>query len=111
MDGITVTVTSKTTTTNVLGDGTTTTSSTTIAGVMYAPRGSQEATNNDSPRVYTAASLYFADGLPSGVLLDSNDTITIATTDPLIDGTYQVDGIPGYWGGPVEVAISRTGGV
>lgn len=108
---ITVTVSSTTTTEDNLGDTTTETTTTTVDRVLFAPRSSQERTDSTQPAVYTAASLYFRGGLPAGVLLDSDDTITVADVHPLIDGTYQVEGIPAYWGGPVEVAVTRTRGV
>lgn len=109
---ITVTIVSTTTTDeNDLGDTSTDTNEVTVDGVMFAPRSSQERTNSREPAVYTAASLYFGNGLPDGVALDSDDEIRIADVSSLIDGTYQVEGIPGYWGGPVEVAVTRTGSV
>lgn len=107
---ISVTVVSTVTTGDVLGDSTATTTRT-DARALYAPRASQEGTDSHSPKVYVAASLYFVDGLPDGVTLDSDDTVVITDVHPLVDGTYQVEGIPGYWGGPVEVAVTRTGGV
>lgn len=107
---ITVTVVSSTSTPDPYGDATTTTGETTLNGVLFAPRSSQERVDSRSPAVITAAALYI-DSLPSGVTLDSNDSIRIFDVHPLIDGTYQVEGIPGFWGGPVEVAIKRTGGV
>lgn len=106
MRTISVTVVSSTTTGDRYGDTTTTTTETPIDGVLFAPRSSQERTDNRSPAVITAAALYF-DALP--VTLDSDDVIRIEDVDPLVNGTYQVEGIPGYWAGPVEVAIKRTG--
>lgn len=108
---VTVTVKSNTTTTDALGDGTTSTATSSIPGVLYAPRSSQESVGTRSPKVYVAASLYFVAGVPSDVSLNADDTIVITAAHPMIDGTYQVDGVPGYWGGPVEVAITRTGEV
>lgn len=106
---ISVTVISSSTTEDKYGDATTTATEEPLSGVLFAPRSSQERTDNTSPAVITAASLYIPGGLPDGVTLDSDDTIRISDVHPLIDGTYQVEGIPGYWAGPVEVAIKRTG--
>lgn len=108
---ITVTIISRAATRDKYGDETVTTTQTVVPRVLFAARGSQERASMTQPTVYQAAALYFLAGLPDGVTLDSDDTITVAGVSPLVDGTYEVQGIPGYWGGPVEVAVTRTGGV
>lgn len=106
-----VTVRTTTTTGDQYGDSTTTVVERTVDRVLYAPRSSQERTDNRTPTVYVAGAFYFLAGLPAEVTLDSDDAIVVAGVHPLVDGTYQVEGIPGYWNGQVEVAVNRTGGV
>jgi hypothetical protein len=94
---------------NDYGDTTVTEVRTTVERVLYAPRSSTERTDPHSPAVLTAASLYFL----AGVTLDADDAIEITGVHPLVDGVYEVEGRPGYWGRlgdveGVEVAVNRV---
>lgn len=102
---ITVTLVSVVTTTDDLGDATETTTSTTYDAVRLAPRTSSERVDSRSPAIVTGATLYRRDAFP----VTPDDRIIIADQHPLIDGTWQVEGDPGYWGRGVEVAIKRVG--
>jgi hypothetical protein len=50
------------------------------------------------------------------VALDADDAIEITGVHPLVDGVYEVEGRPGYWGRlgdveGVEVAVNRVSAV
>ncbi len=104
---ITVTLHSVITTTDDLGDTTTMETSAAYDRVRFAPRSSSERTDPRAPAIITGATLYRRDTFPA----DSDDTIVIAGQDPMIDGTWQVEGQPGYWGRGAEVAIKRAAAV
>lgn len=105
---ITVTVVSSTATGDQYGDSTSTQTRVDVPHALFAPRSSQERTSNAVPAVYTAGAVYLTAGLPTGATLDADDLIEIADVNPMIDGTYKVEGIPGFWDGKVEVAVTRT---
>lgn len=109
---ISVVVVSSESTDDDYGNSTTTETRTLVRRVLYAPRSSNERVDPRSPAVLTAASLYFLDG----VTLDADDSIEITEVHPLVDGVYEVDGRPGYWGRigdveGVEVAVNRVSDV
>lgn len=101
---ISVTVVSVTTTKDPLGNTTTTETSTVYDKCRFAPRSSQERSDSRSPAVITGGTLYRRGELP----VDSDDRIVISGQSDLIDGTWQVEGDPGYWGRGTEVAIKRV---
>lgn len=101
---ISVTLVTVTTTDDGLGNTTETTAETTYDRVRFAPRSSSERTDPRSPAVITAASLYRRGEFPAATA----DRIVIAGESDLIDGTWQVEGEPGYWGRGTEVAIKRA---
>lgn len=101
---ITVTLVTVTETLDDIGGGTESPSSTAYDAVRFAPRGSSESTNNDTPRVITSAALYRRGEFP----VNETDRIVIAGQHPLIDGTWKVQGDVGRWASGVEVAIQRT---
>lgn len=102
---ITVTLQSVTTVDDGLGNITETDTSQTYDRVRFAPRSSAERTDPRAPAVITGATLYRKGDFP----VTRADAVVIADVDPMIDGTWQVDGDPGYWGGVgIEVAITRT---
>lgn len=101
---ITVTLVSTTQTTDDLGNVTETSTSTTYDKVRFAPRSSSERTDSRSPAVITGATVYRRGEFPA----KAADRIVISAQNPLIDGTWQVEGDSGYWGAGVEVAIKRT---
>ena len=101
---ISVSVVSVTSTDDGLGNSTEDTVTTPYDRVRFAPRSSDERTDPRSPAVITAASLYRR----GEFLVDSNDRIIIAGESDLIDGTWQVEGAPGYWGRGTEVAVKRV---
>ena len=103
-DAITVTLVSATVTTDDLGDSTEEQTTQDIPGCLFAPRASSERADPRSPAVISGATLY----LPAGIAVRPTDYFVIAVGMPF-DGTWQVDGEPGYWGSAgVEVAIKRT---
>lgn len=101
---ITVTLVTVTTTDDGLGNTTETPTPTVYEGVRFAPRSSSERTSTRSPAVLTGATLYRRGSFPATPAA----RVIIAGQDPLIDGTWQVEGDPGYWGAGIEVAIQRT---
>lgn len=102
---ISVTLVTVTATDDGLGNLTETTTEATYDKVRFAPRASSERTDSRSPAVITGASLYRRGEFPAA----RADRIVIAGVSDLIDGTWQVDGEPGYWGRGTEVAITRAG--
>lgn len=109
MNNATVTLVSTTTTTDSHGDGTTETTSTTLAWALIAPRSSSERTDPHAPAVITAATLY----APYDTAIDSDDTVVVADHSPAMNGTWQVEGLPGAWGMDgwkpgLEVALTRA---
>lgn len=87
-----------------LGNTTETTTEVIYDKVRFAPRSSSERTDSRAPAVITAASLYRRGEFPAATA----DRIVIAGESDLIDGTWQVEGEPGYWGRGTEVAIKRV---
>jgi hypothetical protein len=102
---ITITVTSVTVTDDGLGNTTETTTNATVPGVLFAPRSSSERTDSRTPAVITGGTIYKRG---PGLTVDANDRITISGVSPMIDGTWQVEGEPGYWGAGTEVAVVRA---
>lgn len=105
-----VTVRSTTTTTDDLGDSTTETVDTTLDWALIAPRSSTERVDPRSPAVVTAASIYG----PFGTALNSDDVLIVSGHSPSMDGTWQVEGMPGDWSlngweAGFEVAVKRAG--
>lgn len=110
MNNATVTVVSVTTTTDAHGDETTTSSETTLDWALVAPRSSSERTDPHAPAVITAATLYG----PYETAINADDTVIVADHSPAMDGTWQVEGMPGPWGMDgwrpgLEVALRRAG--
>lgn len=102
---ITVTLQSVTVTTTDVGDSSEVTTSADYDGVRFAPRSSSERTDSRAPAVLTGATLYRRGEFPA----TPNARVIITAQHPLIDGTWQVEGEPGYWGVGVEVAVKRVG--
>lgn len=91
-----------------LGDGTTTTTSTTVTGVLFAPEGLREQTGNDRAAVVGEASLFGQ--LPT---VDANDTVVHDSSccdgGNFLHGTWQVVGGSHGWGrGDKAIPIRRT---
>lgn len=105
MSTITVTLVSVTTTRDKYGDETYTEARQDYDGVRFAPRSSQERVDPRSPAVITAAALYRRGG---DFPVDRADRIEITGQSEFIDGSWQVEGDPGYWGRGIEVAIKRA---
>lgn len=110
LSNCTVTVRSVTTTTDNLGDSTTTTADTVLDWALIAPRSSTERTDPRAPAVVTAASIYG----PFGTSLNADDVLIVAGHSPSMDGTWQVEGMPGDWSlngwkPGFEVAVKRAG--
>lgn len=101
---ISVSLISTTTTEDDYGDSTETTSSATYDRVRFSPRASSERRDNRAPAVITGATLYRRGDFP----IKAADTILIAEGNPMVDGKWQVEGDPGFWGRGVEVAIKRV---
>lgn len=101
---ISVTLVAVTTTDDGLGNTTETTTEATYDKIRFAPRSSSERVDPRSPAVITAASLYRRGEFPAAPA----DRIVIAGESDLIDGTWQVEGEPGFWGRGTEVAIKRV---
>lgn len=110
------TVTQRTVTTTVdeYGDATVVTADTVWAWGIIAPRTSVERVEPHSPAVVTAATIYG----PGGTAIDSDDLLIVSGHSPTMDGTWQVEGIPGDWKSPytdwhpgIEVAVKRAGAV
>jgi len=100
---ISVTLVSTTTTKDKYGDSTDATSSVTYDRVRFSPRSSSERSDNRAPAVITGATLYRRGDFPVGAA----DSIVIAEGNAMIDGTWQIEGDPGFWGRGVEVAVKR----
>lgn len=101
---ISVSLVTVTTTDDGLGNTTETTTTATYDRVRFAPRSSSERTDPRAPAVITAASLYRRGAFP----VKAADRIVIAGQSSLINGTWQVEGEPGYWGRGTEIAIKRV---
>lgn len=104
-----VTVRSTVTTTDDLGNSTTETSETTLDWALIAPRSSTERVDSRSPAVITAATIYG----PFGTALDSDDVLIVSNHSPSMNGSWQVEGMPGDWSlngwAPgFEVAVKRA---
>jgi hypothetical protein len=105
-----VVIRSVTTTTDDLGDSTTTTTETPLDWALIAPRSSTERVDPRSPAVVTAASIYG----PFGTELDADDVLIVSDHSPSMDGEWQVEGMPGDWSlgdwrPGFEVAVKRAG--
>lgn len=101
-------------TTDAYGDTTYETFETVLEWAIIAPRSSIERVEPHSPAVITAATVYG----PGGTAINSDDLIVISGHSPAMDGTWQVEGIPGDWKSPftdwhpgIEVAVKRAGAV
>ena len=105
MRSITVTAVTVTLTDDGLGNTTEETTEQEFDLVRFAPRSSSERTDPRVPAVISNASLYRRGEFP----VASADRIVISGQHDLIDGTWHVEGEPGYWGRGVEVAIKRAG--
>ena len=102
---ISLTVVSVTTNTDSLGDGTPGEASTTYRDCLFAPRTSSESGDSRTPAVITGAQIYRRG---TGMTVRADDRIVIADVSPMIDGTWLVEGEPGYWGtAGIEFAITR----
>jgi hypothetical protein len=101
---ITITVVSVTTTRDDYGDETNTQTTATVAGCLFAPRSSTERSNTRSPAVISGGTIYKPG---PGLVVNADDKITISGVSPMIDGTWSVEGEPGYWGVGTEVAVTR----
>lgn len=101
---IDIVVTSVTTTTDALGDTATVETSATVTDVLFAPRSSNERTDPRAPAVITGGTIYKQG---PGLVVNADDRITIANVSPIIDGEWQVEGVPGFWGRGTEVAVTR----
>jgi hypothetical protein len=105
--GVTITITSVTTTDDGLGNTTETVTETTWGPCAVAPRYATESTDPRVPPVIVGKMVY-----GPRVALDSDDRL-------VIDGvTYQVDGLPGEWTNPftgwdagIEVPVKRASAV
>lgn len=104
----TVTVSAVTTTTDGYGDSTTTSDSSDVAGLLFAPEGLIENAGTEAARVIGDASLY-------GVMpqMDSDDTVShdsgCCDGEDFAHGTWQVvGGSKGWGGGRKATAIRRT---
>ena len=109
LSNCTVVVRSTVTTTDDLGDSTTTATETTLDWALIAPRSSTERTDSRSPAVITAASIY----APFETALDADDVLVVSNHSPAMDGAWQVEGMPGAWSlgdwrAGLEVAVKRT---
>lgn len=98
----TVTAISVETTTDPLGDSTTTQTEQTIDGVLFEPQQGTERTDSRSPGVTTPAKFY----LPVAIHLDADDLIVDA--DEVL---WQVVAGSAVWQDQTEVAVKRTGQV
>jgi hypothetical protein len=111
MDTHTITATAVTTTWDDHGNSSETTSTTVVAGILFAPEGLQESVDNNTANLIGDATLY-------GVLpkLDADDTVLheAACCDgaDFKHGVWQVVGGSKGWGrGDKAVPIRRTGDV
>jgi len=110
LSNCTVTLRTVTTTTDDLGDSTTATVDSTLDWALIAPRASTERTDPRSPAVVTAASIYG----PFGTALNADDLLVVSGHSPSMNGTWQVEGMPGDWSlgdwrPGFEVAVKRVG--
>ena len=110
LSNCTVTVRSVTTTTDSLGDETTSSVDTVLDWSLIAPRSSTERSDNRSPAVIAAASIYG----PFGTPLNADDVLIVSGHSPSMDGEWQVDGMSGDWSlgdwqPGFEVAVKRAG--
>lgn len=89
----TVVLTSVTTTTDDVGDQTTSSVSRVLEWALIAPRSSSERTDPRAPAVVSAASIYGPFGSP----LNADDVLIVSGHAASMNGTWQADGIPGDW--------------
>lgn len=102
---ISLTVVSVATSEDTYGDVTGSDSSTTYTDCLFAPRSSSESGDTRAPAVITGAQIYRRG---TGMTVRADDRVVIANVSPMIDGTWLVEGEPGYWGtAGVEFAITR----
>jgi hypothetical protein len=109
LSNCTVVVRSTETTTDDLGDSTTTSTETTLEWALISPRSSTERVDPRSPAVISAATIYG----PFATALDADDVLVVSGHSPSMDGEWQVEGNPGAWslGGwkpGLEVAVKRA---
>lgn len=105
IQGVSVTVVSVATTSDDLGDSTTVDTSTTYPDCLVAPRTSSESGDSRTPAVITGAQVYRRG---DDMTVRADDRIVIADVSPIIDGTWRIEGEPGYWGtAGIEFAITR----
>lgn len=112
LSNCTVTLRSVTTTTDAYGDSTTTTVDTVLDWALVSPRSSTERVDPRSPAVVTAASIYG----PFATTLNADDVLIVSNHSPSMDGTWQVEGMPGDWSlgdwkPGFEVAVKRASAV
>jgi len=86
-------VRSVTTTTDANGDSSTTTSDTTLAWALIAPRSSSERADSRAPAVLTAATIYG----PFGATVNADDLFIVSGHSSSMDGTWLVEGRSGDW--------------
>lgn len=84
---------SSATTTDEYGDSSSTTSDTTLAWALIAPRASSERVDSRSPAVLTAATIYG----PFGTPINADDLFVVSGHSPSMDGTWLVEGRSGDW--------------
>ena len=96
---ITATVVRVVTTTNDLGDSTTSSNSLEVPGVLFEPQQGAERTDRDSPGVVTPAKFY----LPIPLELDADDAIIDAA-----GVRWEVIAGSSVWGSQTEVAVQRA---
>ncbi len=114
----TVTIRSVTTTTDELGNSTTTSTDTaypygwpTRGGILLAPRSSEERTDPSVPAVITSAQAYG----PAGATIDADDVLIVSGHSAAMDGEWRIEGRPGVyihpsgWHAGFEVALKRAG--
>jgi hypothetical protein len=109
LSNATVTLRSTTTVTDDLGDSTSTTVETVLDWALVAPRSSTERSDQRSPAVVTAATIYG----PFGTALDADDVLIVSGHSPSMDGEWQVEGMSGDWSlgdwrPGFEVAVKRS---
>jgi len=95
---ISVTVRQVVTTRDANGDSTTTSSTSTVTGVLFEPQQATERTDARSPGVVTPAKFY----LPIALQLNADDEIDSAGV------TWQVVGGSSVWQDQTEVPVKRA---
>ena len=109
LSNCTVTVRSVATTTDDLGNSTTSATTSTLEWALFTPRSSSERTDPRIPAVISAATIYG----PFGTALDADDVLVVSGHSPSADGEWQVEGMPGDWSlngweAGFEVAVKRV---